>query len=152
MLVQVIRLRCHHLNDGANWATSRWKLQEIVVSRLDTVGAEVSLFQMARLPHHEQELFQRTNAAWHFQTSPGSEWIGEEPLDTTHLDRLIDAKSQQLRKVCSCPLVPKERQHLFCQLPDHNLLTDSVCCAIVPIRLRARTPCRRRSRSKICRP
>ena len=101
-MVQVVRVRCRHLNDGANWATSRWKLQEMVVSRLDTVGAEGSLSQMTWL-HQEQELCQRTNAAWHFQTSPGSQWIGEEPVDTTHLDRLIDEKGQQLREVCSCP-------------------------------------------------
>ena len=102
MVEQVIRVRCRHLNDGANWATSRWKLQEIVVSRLDTVGTERSLSQTNWL-NPEQELSQRTNAAWHFQTSLGSQWIGEEPLVTTDLDRLIDEDKQRLEEVCSCP-------------------------------------------------
>jgi hypothetical protein len=98
--MQVVAVRCRQLGDGANWATSRWKLQEIVVSRLDTVGAEASPSRMAWL-HHEPELAQRTHAAWHFHTGPGSQWIGEEPLDTSSLDRLIDEKDQLLRKVCS---------------------------------------------------
>lgn len=88
-------VNCRHLNDGTDWQSSRWKLQEIAVTRLATSDLPTP-GQQSPAVSVQSSSTRRANVAWSFVPGPGAAWLSVDPADTIDLDSRMEEAIVQI--------------------------------------------------------